>query len=87
MALVMAEGAILGLCGAAIGLLLGRFLIDVLPDVPVIGDLVRGFPKMNVPPVIEVAGILIGLSLGLLAGLFPSVFAYRARITELLRHT
>jgi putative ABC transport system permease protein len=87
MALIMAEGAILGLCGAAIGLLLGRFLIDVLPDVPVIGDLVRGFPKMNVPPVIEVAGILIGLSLGLLAGLFPSVFAYRARITELLRHT
>jgi len=85
--LILAEGVLLGACGAAVGLLLGRFLIDVLPDVPVIGELVRGFPKMNVPPVIAAAGILIGMSLGLVAGLFPSVFAYRARITELLRQT
>jgi putative ABC transport system permease protein len=84
-ALIMAEGALLGLCGAATGLLLGGFLINLLPDVPVIGDLVRGFPKMNVPPIISAAGLLIGISLGLAASLFPSVFAYRARITELLR--
>ncbi len=83
--LVLAEGTLLGVCGAAIGLLLGRFLIDVLPNVPVIGELVRIFPKMNVPPTIAAAGIIIGMSLGLVAGLFPSVFAYRARITELLR--
>ena len=83
--LVLAEGALLGVCGAAIGLLLGRFLIDVLPNLPVIGDLVRVFPKMNVPPTIAAAGIIIGISLGLVSGLFPSVFAYRARITELLR--
>jgi putative ABC transport system permease protein len=85
--LILAEGILLGVCGAAVGLLLGRFLIDILPDVPFIGDLVRGFPKMNVPPVIAAAGILIGTSLGLVAGLFPSVFAYRTRITELLRQT
>ncbi len=84
--LIMAEGTILGLGGAAVGLLLGRFLIDVLPVVPVIGDVVRAFPKMNMPPVIAATGILIGMSLGLLASLFPSVFAYRAKITELLRH-
>ena len=83
--LVLAEGALLGICGAAIGLLLGRFLINILPNVPVIGDLVRGFPKMSVPPAIGAAGIIIGVSLGLVAGLFPSVFAYRARITDLLR--
>lgn len=83
--LVLAEGILLGACGAATGLLLGRFLIDVLPDVPVIGDLVRVFPRMKVPPTIAAAGIVIGMSLGLVAGLFPSVFAYRARITELLR--
>jgi len=83
--LVLAEGAVLGLCGAATGVLLGRFLINVLPDVPVIGDLARDFPKMTVPPGIAAAGIIIGMSLGLVAGLFPSVFAYRARITELLR--
>jgi putative ABC transport system permease protein len=83
--LILTEGALLGACGAAIGLILGRFLIEILPDVPVIGDLVRGFPKMNVPPVIAVTGILMGISLGLVASWFPSVFAYRARITELLR--
>jgi len=83
--LVLAEGTLLGVCGAAIGLLLGRVLINVLPNVPVIGDLARGFPKMTVPPVIAVAGIIIGMSLGLMAGLFPSIFAYRARITQLLR--
>ena len=83
--LVLGEGILLGVSGAAIGLLLGRVLIGVLPHAPVIGDLVRLFPKMNVPPTIAAAGIVIGMSLGLVAGLFPSVFAYRARITELLR--
>jgi putative ABC transport system permease protein len=83
--LVLAEGALLGVFGAAIGLLLGRFLIDTLPAFPVIRDLVQLFPKMNVPPAIAAAGMIIGMSLGLVAGLFPSVFAYRARITELLR--
>lgn len=85
--LILAEGVLLGLSGAVVGLLLGRFLLDLLPGVPVIGDLVRRFPKMNVPPTIAGGGILIGMSLGLVAGLFPSVFAYRARVTELLRQT
>ena len=84
-ALILTEGALLGLCGATIGLLLGRFLIVILPDVPVIGDLIRGFPKMNVPPVIAAAGIFIGILFGLIASWFPSAFAYRAKITELLR--
>ena len=83
--LLLAEGSLLGLCGALIGLLPGRFLIDALPSVPIIGDLVRGFPKMAVPPIIAAAGIVIGMSLGLVASLFPSVFAYRAKITDLLR--
>lgn len=85
--LVLAEGILLGVCGAVTGLLLGRILIDVLPNVPVIGELARRFPKMNVPPSIAGAGIAIGAFLGLAAGLFPSVLAYRARITELLRQT
>jgi len=83
--LLLAEGVLLGLCGALFGLLPGRFLIDALPNVPVIGDLARGFPKMTVPPVIAVVGIVIGMSMGLVAALLPSVFAYRAKITELLR--
>ena len=85
--LILAEGVLLGLCGATIGLLLGQFLIDALPAIPVIGELVRSFPKMNVPPMIAASGILIGMFVGLLSGLFPSISAYRARIIELLRQT
>jgi len=86
LSLILAEGVLLGVCGAALGLFLGRFLIDVLPDAPVIGGLISTFPKMNVPPSIAVVGITMGATLGLSASLFPSIFAYRARITELLRH-
>jgi len=83
--LILAEGILLGVCGAAIGLLLGGLLINLLPDVPVIGELSRRFPRMSVPPAIAGAGIVIGALLGLAATLLPSVLAYRARIVELLR--
>lgn len=83
--LLLAEGILLGVSGAVVGLLLGRFLIDILPIVPVIGNLVRVFPRMSVPPVIAAGGIFIGMSVGLAAALPSSLFAYRARITELLR--
>ena len=83
--LILAEGILLGVCGAAIGLLLGGLLIGLLPDVPVIGDLIRTFPRMSVPLSIAGAGIMIGALLGLTASLVPSVLAYRARIVELLR--
>jgi putative ABC transport system permease protein len=84
LALILAEGGLLGACGSVIGLLLGGFLIGLLPDVPVIGDLVRSFPRMSVPPSIAGAGIMIGAFLGLAASLLPAVLACRARITELL---
>src|SRR5215469_12322094 len=83
--LILAEGALLGLCGAATGLLLSRFLFESLPAVPVIGEVVSRFPRMGVPPVIASAGVLLGTLVGLMAGLFPSVSAYRARIVELLQ--
>ena len=85
--LILAEGMLLGVCGAAIGLLLGGALIGLLPDVPVIGDLIRSFPRMSVPPTIAGTGIMIGAILGLGASLVPSVLACRARIVELLRQT
>ena len=85
LSLILSEGALLGVCGAAAGLLLGRLLIEALPAVPVIGEVMSKFPKMSVPPAIAAAGILLGLLVGLMASLFPSVFAYRARIVELLQ--
>jgi len=83
--LTLTEAVLLGVSGAVIGLLLGHFLIEILPEVPVVGDLARGFPKMGVPPVIAAVGILLGILIGLLAGLLPSVSAYRVKVAELLR--
>ena len=85
MALILGEGVILGTLGAAMGLLLGRFMIDLLPKVPVISEVVKGFPKMSVPPVIAIGGMGVGLFLGLTAGLFPGMLAYRSKITDLFR--
>ena len=83
--LILGESILLGTAGAATGLLLGRFLIRLLPKIPVIADLVRGFPRMGMPPSIVLLGIAAGVMLGLVAGLVPSVSAYRARVTDLLR--
>jgi putative ABC transport system permease protein len=85
LSLILVEGALLGLCGAAAGLLLGRFLIEALPAVPVIGEVVSKFPRMSVPPAIAGVGILVGVLVGLIASLVPSVSSYRARIVELLQ--
>ena len=85
LSLILAEGALLGACGAAAGLLLGRFLIEALPVIPVIGEVVSRFPRMSVPPAIAGAGILLGVLVGLTASLVPSVSAYRARIVELFQ--
>jgi len=85
LSLVLAEGALLGLCGAAAGLLLGRLLVEALPAIPVIGEVVGKFPRMSVPPAIAGAGIVLGVVVGLMASLLPSVSAYRARIVELLQ--
>jgi putative ABC transport system permease protein len=83
--LILAEGILLGVCGAVLGLALGGALIGLLPDLPVIGDLIRAFPRMRVPPSIAGAGIMIGALLGLTASLLPAAPACRARIVELLR--
>jgi len=85
MFLVLGEGCILGGIGAVTGLFLGRFLINVLPDVPVIGEVAKGFPRMSVPPAIAIGGVGIGLLLGVTAGFVPAWLAYKGKITDLLR--
>src|SRR5208337_1942322 len=85
MALILAEALLLGLMGGAIGLGLASLVIHALPNAPVIGDVVRQFPGLGLSPKIVSYGLGVALLLGLLAGLFPAMMAYRARITEVLR--
>jgi putative ABC transport system permease protein len=85
LSLILAEGLLLGFCGAAAGLLLSRLLMDALPHVPLIGEVARRFPRMSIPPAIAAGGVLLGVLVGLAAGLVPSICAFRARVTELLR--
>lgn len=85
MALILAEALLLGLMGGAIGLVLASLVIHALPSAPVIGDVVRQFPGLGLSPKIVSYGLGVALLLGLLAGFFPALMAYRARITEVLR--
>ncbi len=85
MGLILAESAFLGAIGGAIGILLGREMIRALPDLPFIGDAVRGFPNLGLSLTIATLGLGTALLLGLMAGFVPALLAYRARITDMLR--
>jgi len=85
MTLIISEALLLGLTGGLIGILLSRAMISVLVNFPFIGDVLRGFPSLGLSPQIASFGLGIALLLGLLAGFFPALLAYRSRITEALR--
>jgi putative ABC transport system permease protein len=85
MALVLVEALLLGVIGGALGLLLASGAIMALPGIPFIGDVVRQFPGLGLSPKIVSYGLGTALLLGLLAGFFPALLAYRARITDVLR--
>jgi ABC-type lipoprotein release transport system permease subunit len=50
-----------------------------------IGDIVAQYPNFGLSTHTTTFGIGIALLLGLLAGFFPAMSGYRARITETLR--
>jgi putative ABC transport system permease protein len=85
MSLILIEALLLGVMGGALGLGLAWIAIQGLPSVPFVGDVVRQFPGLGLSPKIVSYGLGTALLLGLLAGFVPSLLAYRARITEVLR--
>ena len=85
MFLILSEALVLGAMAGLLGILLARFIIAKLVNVPFLGDVLRGFPELGLSPRIASLGIGIALLIGLMAGFFPAVLAYRARITEALR--
>jgi len=85
MALILTEALLIGVLGGALGILISVGILKILPQVPMLGDIVAGFPHFGLSPQTTATGVGIALLLGLLAGLFPAVTGYRARITETLR--
>jgi putative ABC transport system permease protein len=85
MALILSEALMLGLFGGLIGIALSQVGLAVLRALPFIGDVLNAFPGLGLSPQIVGLGLGIALLLGLLAGFFPAMMAYRSRITEALR--
>ena len=85
MALIISEALLLGLMGGLIGVGLSRLGLWLMMRAPFIGDVLRGFPGLGISPQIVSFGLGIALLLGLLAGFFPALMAYRSRITDALR--
>jgi putative ABC transport system permease protein len=85
MMLILGEALLIGLLGGGLGLLLGGGMIGAMPQMPMIGDLVRGFPNFGMTWPVASLGLGFALFLSLAAGLVPAVTAFRARITDMLR--
>jgi putative ABC transport system permease protein len=85
MMLILGEALLIGLLGGGVGLLLGGAMIGAMPQMPMIGDLVRGFPNFGMTWPVASLGLGFALFLSLAAGVVPAVTAFRARITDMLR--
>lgn len=85
MALILAESAILGSAGGGLGILFGRWMIEVMPHLPVIGDAVRAFPGLGLDPGLALVAFGLALTISVMAGFVPGLLAYRARTAEMLR--
>jgi putative ABC transport system permease protein len=85
MMLILGEALLIGLLGGGLGLLLGGAMIGAMPQMPMIGDLVRGFPNFGMTWAVASLGLGFALFLSLAAGLIPAATAFRARITDMLR--
>ncbi len=80
--LILGESVCLGLIGAAIGVLLAVIGIRMLLMAPT----ARGFINPKLPPSIIVLGLLLGVLLSVLGGIYPAVRAASLDPSEALRH-
>ncbi|HEY1732332.1 MAG TPA: FtsX-like permease family protein [Terriglobales bacterium] len=85
MTLILSEALLIGVMGGAVGLLISAGALKILPQVPLLGDIVAQYPNFGLSTHTVLLGIAVALALGLFAGFFPAMTGYRARITETLR--
>ncbi|HVP56117.1 MAG TPA: ABC transporter permease [Candidatus Eisenbacteria bacterium] len=85
MTLILGEALLIGLMGGLVGIVISVGIVRVLPQAPVLGDIVAGFPNFGLSPQTTAIGIAIALLLGLAAGFVPALMAYRTKIVDALR--
>jgi len=85
MTLIISEALLIGLMGGLVGIAISVGILKVLPQLPMIGDILGQYPNFGLSPTTTALGVAIALLLGLLAGFVPAMTGYRARITEVLR--
>ena len=87
MGLVVAESVLIGVLGGLIGVGGSEALLWILTHTPGIKDALAtiGLSSLNLRPMVAILGLGNALFLAFLAGFFPALQAYRARITDMLR--
>jgi putative ABC transport system permease protein len=85
MGLVLAEALLIAGAGGGLGLLLGSAVMGVLPELPLLGDVLRQYPHFGLSPSVAALGLGTAALLGLGAGAAPAAVASRARIVDTLR--
>src|SRR5579872_1280135 len=73
MTLILSEALLIGALGGALGLLISAAALHILPEVPLLGDIVAQYPSFGLSPHTMTLGVGIALLLGLFAGFFPAV--------------
>jgi putative ABC transport system permease protein len=87
MGLVVAESVLIGILGGALGILSSQGLMWLLTHTPGIQDALAGIglSELSLQPLVALLGFANAVFLGLVAGFFPALGAYRSRITDMLR--
>jgi putative ABC transport system permease protein len=80
--LILGEALVLGLLGAAMGMLLAVLGLRAILLAPT----ARGFIDPNLPPAVLLLGLVLGLLLSVLGGLYPAIRASSLDPGEALRH-
>ncbi|MDR3747828.1 MAG: FtsX-like permease family protein [Acidobacteriota bacterium] len=85
MSLILIEALLIAALGGLVGLLLSKGMLGILPEVPMIGDVVAQYPSFGLSARTALLGVGFALLLGVAAGFLPAMNGYRTRITETLR--
>jgi putative ABC transport system permease protein len=80
--LVLGEAAALGLTGSLLGTALGFAGVKALAQAPMASI----FITADLPPAVLLVGVLLGLGLSLVGGLYPALRAAALEPSEALRH-